>query len=1167
MTANQTITTLADVQTFLEDYPAARKDLNALCSSVLTGAVIAAVLMEPTLTAFTALTGGASLTALKPSKFAGWLEKKLGSRRKKEFESKAIREYQTIQLAHVMIVHLSVRAGFIDHLEDLKKWRDGLKTTAKLDAAISSIKINHDRVLEDVIKFPENNGHVFKVVCRQQYQPLTLVVHNLNEKGGKGLSHIVYSMRDAAFREYQAYLLFLCESHPPFARVIEMGQRREMEKSLDAIKDEFHRVKGKQDEILTTLMERLKWVEFYQKSGLTKWEIGLRKLHKRLEGTFDEKLKAIEECFQANVRADIRAHHKELSSYPKGQLLGKHEKDSAAPDVRISREDIYIPQSYSMLRYRGQNILSGNDWDEIPGVVNGGDPGKELLRCLFDPISITTPIVILGNPGSGKSMFTNIFAARLCQDRRFMPFYMRFRDLRGEQQDTDFHIREGLARSIGKEKAEISDWLEACKSHLPVLFLDGFDELQAVEFHAGSTLRHGYLTKLAEIQKRFFIQREIPLRIVITSRLNFMSRVEIPLDSQVIKLNPFDAKRQFLWQDQWNALQKKHFQLPDHPRLKELAQEPLLLFLLALYDEGGEGNLQELVDLENFQDAQLYDRIIDHFIKRQVKKKAEAYTRELGEDQKIEALHFRLGLGLAALLMFQKENAQQLSSTDLDHGLKYFGFKEKEMTAKKIFDGFFFHHVNKAESRDTFEFLHRTFGEFLAADLLLRLLICKKKLKPHGLPAEFLENNKRRFAWGSQWFARTDDETLRFLHELTKIILHEREELLEQVKFECADICKNLPPENMAAVEMALLEKKIKEGREKCISTIQSELRAVFSEETIPFPVKTPDGFPPKSILDHLAIYSQNLMLGWEAIKDSDFSFDIYQDAKKNRETWLKMVQLWEIAGKEQAGLPAEWMSVREEKNEQDEVTIWISPAKGHSGSPYRKFADLKMSVRDQYLDYFMSNQKLAGDDLERFLDHPETENKVAILAYCAGLGDDCRAVYRLLKNGQSLCNWGRDVSENIVDNIEDAKFSSYEMRFKLLQELELPALFCKSVGISAWDYGISGHRFRVEFDHLKSLEGIYFGKPYYIYHAIGVIFGSANLGITIDENVVSKLLGLITALPQKHHFLKRILLSVVDYQTSNAKNQERVNQLPHSSSHVEAPSELPPNQASNSTE
>ena len=107
----------------------------------------------------------------------------------------------------------------------------------------------------------------------------------------------------------------------------------------------------------------------------------------------------------------------------------------------------------------------------------GEDVGKLLLEIITNPNSNLKPIVILGNPGAGKSMFSKMFTATLCDTADYIPFLVRLRDVASSSSNISEHINKGIAKTVGLQEINWIEWAKLFKTRIPIILLDGFDEL------------------------------------------------------------------------------------------------------------------------------------------------------------------------------------------------------------------------------------------------------------------------------------------------------------------------------------------------------------------------------------------------------------------------------------------------------------------------------------------------------------------------------------------------------------------------------------------------------------------------------------------------------------------------------------------------------------------
>jgi hypothetical protein len=346
-----------------------------------------------------------------------------------------------------------------------------------------------------------------------------------------------------------------------------------------------------------------------------------------------------------------------------------------------------------------------------------------LAACVTDPEFTQRPLVVLGHPGAGKSLLTEVLAARLPASA-FTTVHV---PLRRAAPDAEIHRQvEAAVERIVKEQIS---WGELCRASdtTKVVLLDGFDEL----IQATGVAQSHYLDKVAAFQQDEWAN-ERPVIVVVTSRSLVMDRVVTPAGTVVVKLEPFDDTQVERWSAAWNRANAglralTAAELTPH---EALARQPLLLLMLAVYAAESGTRL----DGEELSTEELYRRLLDSFIHRQVREKA---VDDLGETAfaQMETIA-RHDLAAAAFAMFNR-GRQYVSEMDLDRdldALRPFAHRpeprlgEPLTRAKRTVAGFFFVHVAQADDdartpgRRTYEFLHATFAEYLVAEHTMELL-------------------------------------------------------------------------------------------------------------------------------------------------------------------------------------------------------------------------------------------------------------------------------------------------------------------------------------------------------------------------------------------------------------------------------------------------------------
>jgi len=407
-------------------------------------------------------------------------------------------------------------------------------------------------------------------------------------------------------------------------------------------------------------------------------------------------------------RAQLRRPALTTQDVPGGLRVPTIEESYINPDFRVA---VDVPV---------MDVGELHWWKQQPRRT---DLQQFLVGYLTSPAATEEPLVVMGQPGSGKSMLTQVLAARLPAND-FFAIRVALRDLDADD-DLQTHIEQSVRATTGEHLSWRRLVLTAGDA-TPVVLIDGFDEL----LQATGQSQSNYLEKVAAFQQREADQGH-PVVVLVTTRMSMAHRARPVGDMVTVLLEPFDDDQVTRWLTVWNdrngaALAAHGLRtLPVEVALAQgdLAAQPLLLLMLALYDAEGNPLQREDADLT---EAELYERLLTAFARREVLKSGAELTEEqLGAaiDQEL------LVLSIVAFAMF---NRQQLwvSETDLDRDL--LGLSGKPVpdrpgaltAAQAVVGRFYFVHVAQAvhgaATLRTFEFLHATFGEYLIAWLVAR---------------------------------------------------------------------------------------------------------------------------------------------------------------------------------------------------------------------------------------------------------------------------------------------------------------------------------------------------------------------------------------------------------------------------------------------------------------
>jgi hypothetical protein len=557
-----------------------------------------------------------------------------------------------------------------------------------------------------------------------------------------------------------------------------------------------------------------------------------------------------------------------------GKPLLRTSGDTAAIDaVFPTVERGFVAPAYRLALYDEKaRPASEKWWGDHTEARN--DIDTFLAAHLASHDSTALPLLVLGNPGAGKSLLMDVLAARLPADQ-FTVVTVPLRKVRAEDS-----VREQIETALTDTLSERVAWgqlADECDDSIRVVLLDGFDELvQASGVHQST-----YLQQVRDFQEH---EADLgrPVAVVITSRMLVADRARIPEGVPIVKLEEFDDDRVDRWLAAWNEANLgtgsfqplSRAQLEDHG---ELARQPLILLMLVIYaaDPGTPD--------QNLSTAELYGSLIRSFLLRQVRHKGPRQPSEDLVAQRAEQSWWQLGI--AALAMFNR-GRQYVTDGELNKDLAIFAPAEERSPAATLdtpvseadrtVENFFFIHAatlnaGTGNSRRTYEFLHATFGEFLIAEVALSLL--KEMVAARALQAA---NPFRRSA-------PPNDDTL---YALTS----------HQV------FTKRKPVLEFAAGLFAAYDQDTRSGT---LGVLDDLIRSFHDRaRSDPHPGYSPAG---TTLVSRIATYSANLVCLRGLLGGPTPVADLFPAEDGDLDAWRSTVRLW------QSGLDKEsWQSLVE---------------------------------------------------------------------------------------------------------------------------------------------------------------------------------------------------------------------------------------------------------------
>ncbi|MGN9844045.1 NACHT N-terminal helical domain 7-containing protein [Nonomuraea sp. H19] len=339
------------------------------------------------------------------------------------------------------------------------------------------------------------------------------------------------------------------------------------------------------------------------------------------------------------------------------------------------------------------------------------DPEAFLVGHLTSLRATQAPLLVLGEPGSGKTKLTEVLGARLARSE-FLPIRVELGGVAPRAGVTE-QIEQAI-QAVLAEEVRYADLVTAAEGALPVILLDGLDELVQ-----GGVNRYDYLEQVQEFQRREAGLGR-PAAVIVTSRTVVADRIRFPEGLLALQLQPFEDDQVRQWLDIWDQanralLARRDLKpLPAEAALAhgEMARQPLLLLLLALYDAGS--NALQRATPGPLKRARLYEVLLRDYTER-----------ETGGARRVQIDQELVLLGTVALSMLAR-GRQVITDEALNRDLPALcrggedddpdEDEDRAGWARKATERFFF------VRRNGHAFLHATFGEFLVAWLTMYAL-------------------------------------------------------------------------------------------------------------------------------------------------------------------------------------------------------------------------------------------------------------------------------------------------------------------------------------------------------------------------------------------------------------------------------------------------------------
>jgi len=632
--------------------------------------------------------------------------------------------------------------------------------------------------------------------------------------------------------------------------------------------------------------------------------------------------------------------------------------------------DAFIPQSYKCLLYQSKDTRLEDEsiWNKLP---IQHDLDRFFVMYLYSPDSIDYPLVILGHPGSGKSLLTKVLSAQLMSNS-YTVIRIPLRevdadagiDVLVEDKIKDLTSRPLSAQGYGGFAAQFKE--------KPILIiLDGYDEL----LQAKGDVFTGYLEKARTFQQDQKTLKR-PVRVIITSRITLIDKARVPENSTILRLMEFNTQQQQTWIDIWNSTNSKYFadskiipfKLPqiekgEKSSLLELAEQPLLLLMLAIYDS----ERNELASTSNIKRTELYDNLLRRFVRRERGRYVPDFAHKTSEVQEEIIDEEMKRLGVVAIGMYNRQDVVILSE-QLEKDLDFFKARRTDgspalRTLKEsdsVLGGFFFIHqsiakdtgANSKHSDSAFEFLHNTFGEFLAADFILRYTVTEVMELFINRKFNLTEAINKKFSnpdsFNEGWFAC-----------LMFVPLYSRPVIIEMLQEHALKVLQRCGCDIPISPDDFIENLKY---------IVQNQLKMILNTRNSPSIMRNGillDRDIP--LLGYLSTYSLNLIIISSVLCPNGFEFneDDYcniETKKLDSKPWDKITCLWRtwFSPEDLAGLSVILKAYRE-----NESKVIIKCNEKFEATRYEQPIDILLCISSTLADNLITG--LAGSQTQRF--------------------------------------------------------------------------------------------------------------------------------------------------------------------------------------------------------
>lgn len=386
--------------------------------------------------------------------------------------------------------------------------------------------------------------------------------------------------------------------------------------------------------------------------------------------------------------------------------------------------DIYVPLEAHLVDKNGKVDKQANP-------VNLERWAKEQLT---NPDKNGQVLFIQAGPGRGKSVFCRMFANWVREHLHpiWTPILIRLRDIDAFENNIENTLRAAVKADFVKSD---DGWLTDRNTRF-LFVLDGFDELRMEGRTTGGIEK--FLKQVGNYQTSCQQNPQLGHRFLVTGRELALHGIEqfLPRNLERVEIALMNDQLQQQWLEKWSKLVGQDnanafwefLQAENCPeRVKELAREPLLLYLLAAMHRDGELSL-EMFEGTSRAGAKvlIYKKALDWVLTQQ---RSQELNLELTEQETDDLRRILTEAGLCVT----QSGGEWTSIAMIEERLKGDDEARKllEKARERIGDNplrnalaaFYLRPASAADATEgAVEFVHKSFAEFLCAQRLVESL-------------------------------------------------------------------------------------------------------------------------------------------------------------------------------------------------------------------------------------------------------------------------------------------------------------------------------------------------------------------------------------------------------------------------------------------------------------